>query len=96
MSRPYFSPASRRDLHEILKYISRDKPGAALRHVEKLEQACWTLARNPQMGTAREELMPNVRVWSEGNFAIFFRPVIDGAEIIRVVHGARDFDALFQ
>ena len=31
MSRPYFSPSSRRDLADILELIARDKPGAALR-----------------------------------------------------------------
>jgi len=96
MSRPFFSPSSYQDLREILEYISLDKPIAALRHVEKLEEACWMLARNPKMGTARGDLMPLLRVWSVGKYAIFFRRADDGIEVVRVVHGARDFDALFK
>jgi toxin ParE1/3/4 len=96
MSEPYFSPASREDLREILDRIAIDKPGAALRHVEKLEDACRALARNPELGTARDDLMAGVRIWSVGNYAIFFRSAKDGIEVIRVVHGARDFDAIFK
>jgi toxin ParE1/3/4 len=96
MSQPCFSTASREDLREILDRIAIDKPGAALRHVEKLEDACRALARNPEMGTARDDLMAGVRIWSVGNYAIFFRRAQDGIEVIRVVHGARDFDAIFR
>ncbi len=96
MNRPFFSPASRRDLFEILDFIARDSPGAALRHVERLEAACWDLARNPMLGTLREDLLPRLRLWTVDNHIICFRPSEDGVEIIRVVHGARDFDALFK
>jgi toxin ParE1/3/4 len=40
--------------------------------------------------------MAGVRIWSVGNYAIFFRSAQDGIEVIRVVHGARDFDAIFK
>jgi len=58
MSEPCFSPTSQRDLREILEYIARDKPGAALRHIEKLEETCWFLAGNPEAGTLRDDLLP--------------------------------------
>lgn len=96
MSRPYFSPSSRRDLADILELIARDKPGAALRHVERLEAACWTLARNPDIGTARGDLLPGLRAWSVGSHVIFFRRSDDGVEVVRVVHGARDYAQLFE
>jgi len=95
MSRPFFSPSSQQDLREILEYIARDKPGAALRHVERLEQACWMLAKNREMGTSRDDLLPNLRAWSVGKYVVFYRPTDDGIDVVRVVHGARDFGKLF-
>jgi toxin ParE1/3/4 len=95
MSRPFFSPSSRQDLIQILEYISQDNPGAALRHVERLEEECWLPARNPEMGTLRNDLLPNLRAWSMGNYVIFFRPTADGIDVVRVVHGARDYPSLF-
>ena len=50
MTRPFFSASSREDLRSILDYIAQDNPGAALGHVERLEQACWMLAIIPNWG----------------------------------------------
>ena len=96
MNRPFFSPSSRKDLHDILEYIARDNPGAALRHVERLEEACWMLAKNPQMGTSLDNLLPNLRAWPVGQYVIFFRPTNDGIDVVRVAHGARDYGTLFE
>jgi len=95
MNRPYFSPSSRRDLQEILKYIAIDKPGAALRHVKKLEETCWMLAKNPDLGTARNDLLPGLMIWSVAKYVVFYRRADDGIEVIRVIHGARDYGSLF-
>jgi toxin ParE1/3/4 len=96
MKRPYFSPSSLQDLQDILEYIARDNPGAALRHVKRLEDACWMLAKNLEMGTAFDDLLPGLRAWPVGNYVIFFRSTTDGIDVVRVVHGARDYGMLFE
>jgi toxin ParE1/3/4 len=53
------------------------------------------LAKNPEMGTACDDLMQGLRAWPVGKHVIFFRSVRDGIEIVRVVHGARDVSKLF-
>jgi toxin ParE1/3/4 len=63
--------------------------------VDKLEQTCKALAKNPLMGTARDELLPNLRCFSVGNYVIYYRPVADGIDVVRVLHGARDESNLF-
>jgi toxin ParE1/3/4 len=95
MSRPFFSPSSKRDLREILEFIAHDKPGAALRHVERLEEACRMLAKNSMLGASREDLLPGLREWAIGKYVIFYRLTSDGIDVVRVVHGSRDFDKLF-
>jgi len=42
------------------------------------------------MGRKVEELAPNLRSFPIGSYLIFYRPVEDGIELIRVLHGARD------
>ncbi|MGD9634248.1 MAG: type II toxin-antitoxin system RelE/ParE family toxin [Pirellulales bacterium] len=95
MSEPFFSPAAREDLREFLLHVARDKPGAAKRLVDKLEQECRFLANNPGTGTLRADLLANLRMWSVGSYVICFQPSSDGVEIIRVIHGARDIAAIF-
>lgn len=96
MSQPFFSPSARQDLFEILERIARDKPGAAVQFVERLEEECRLLAANPSVGTSRDDLLPNLRCWSVGNYVICFRQADDGVEIVRVLHGARDLAALLR
>jgi toxin ParE1/3/4 len=96
MNRAIFSPASRRDLREILDYIAQDSRTRARRFVDKLEQKCELLARSPHLGFECEDLLPGMRVWPVGRYLIFYRPAAAGIEIVRVVHGARDIPRLFE
>lgn len=96
MNRAYFSPSAQRDLQEILEFIAIDIPGAASRHGERIESACRDLALNPEIGAPRFDLLPKLRVWSVGKYAIFYRQTDDGIEVVRVVQGARDFGELFK
>jgi toxin ParE1/3/4 len=56
------------------------------------------LAEHPETGTLREDLRPNLRVFSPRkpahNYLVFFYPIDDGIEVNTVVHGARDYPSL--
>ena len=60
------------------------------------------LARMPGMGERRESSNPRLaglRVWRIDGFPnhlLFYRPVEGGIEIVRVLHGARDIDAVLE
>ena len=53
------------------------------------------LAAQPMMGRAREELAPGVRSFPFGRYVVFYMPMDDGIDVVRVLHGARDIDAVF-
>jgi toxin ParE1/3/4 len=90
-----FSLEARQDLQGIHDYIAVDDPAAALRLVERIEQLCQLLAENPLIGEACDFLAECLRMTVVGNYIVFHRPAGDGAEIVRVVHGARDWRRLF-
>ena len=48
------------------------------------------------MGRSREELVPKLRSFPVGNYVIFYQPISDGVEIVRVLHGSRDIESLFE
>ncbi len=95
MSICQFSPQARLDLRDIHDYVAQDRLLAAARLVDRLEQACQFLADNPELGQLCEDLAPVLRCFSVDNYAIFYRPSDMGVQIVRVVSGARDFEALF-
>ena len=47
------------------------------------------------MGQAAEDLAPNLRRFSVGDFLIFYVQSNQGIEIVRGLHGARDIEAVF-
>ncbi len=88
------SSLARLDLDEIRDFIANDKPDAARRWLKKtMDQFRW-LAANPLSGQARDDILPNLRCLSHGNYVIFFRLRQDSLEIVRVLHGTRDMPGL--
>ncbi|MEX2138399.1 MAG: type II toxin-antitoxin system RelE/ParE family toxin [Pirellulales bacterium] len=95
MSRYEIDRDARDDLHAIYEYIARDSRQNARKMISQLRARFRMLAKNPQMGERRDDLMLGVRCLTLSNYVIFFRETPRGVEIVRVIHGARDIDELF-
>jgi len=101
MERVSRRPEVRRDLVEIADYVSHDNLGAALRLLDAAEETFKFLADNREAGQLlpfSPEAASAMRVWPmKGfrNYLVFYQPNEDGVEIVRVLHGARDIEALF-
>lgn len=83
------------DLDAIRDSIARDNPSAANSVLEELLNTLELLAANPEIGQRRDDLQAGARAMSIRPYVIVYRPAEDGVHVIRVVHGARDFPALF-
>lgn len=49
----------------------------------------------PEAGRSRSELQMGLRSFPVGRYLIFYRPSATSVEIVRVLHSARDVDAMF-
>ena len=97
MPRVRRTPASRGDYREIHDYIALDSPQNSAAVLSRFDARLEMLARNNLIGRPRPELAANLRSFPEGNYVIFYRPIDDGIELIRVLHSARDISpAYFQ
>ena len=47
------------------------------------------------MGRRRDELLPTLRSFPVDDYLIFYRPIVEGIEVVRIVSGYRDLEALF-
>jgi toxin ParE1/3/4 len=88
-------PQAEADLIEIWTYIAQDSPTRADKLLDEIDEKSQTLAQSPFIGKARDELRPKIRSFPIGNYVLFYQPIEEGIEIIRVLHGARDIEALF-
>ena len=89
-------PSAESDLAEIWEYIARDSSENADRFVFRIYQFCHeNLASNPLIGRSREELSPGLRSSVVDGYVIFYSPIDNGVEVVRVIHGRRDVEELF-
>ena len=96
MGRLVVRPQALTDLDDIFDYIAEDSLDRAIAFLRKLYEQMEKLATNPNMGRRRDELLPELRSLPYGNYLIFYVPLDDGVDVVRVLNGARDLEALFQ
>jgi toxin ParE1/3/4 len=95
MARVVLRPLAATDVDQIWDYIAEDSPEHADAWVDRLDAKLRVLASQPMIGRAREELAPRLRSLPFGRYAIFYLPLHDGIDVVRVLHSARDIDAVF-
>ena len=84
-----------RDLDEIFDYIASDSHQRALRMTLELLRRCDEIAQHPLTGTRRDDLADRLRCVSHQKYLIFFTPEEYGIQVVRILHGARNFEGLF-
>jgi toxin ParE1/3/4 len=85
-----FTPEADADLAEIGENIALQNPTAARLFLAEIRRRCELRATQPfaadPLNTHRRR---TVRRFFAGNYIIYFRPIDDGIEVLRVWHGAR-------
>jgi plasmid stabilization system protein ParE len=95
MSRFALTRRAATDLEEIVLHVADDNLGAAYQLRDRFFDLFDRLARMPLMGHLRPDLTPEpVRFSPLQTYLVIYRPVEDGAEILRVLSGYRDVAAL--
>ncbi len=98
--RIYKSPQSKKDLTAIFRYYTSEAGlTVARRFIVDANSAFQRLADMPHMAPLYDDAyirhLEELRVFPISGFEkylVFYRPVKDGIEIIRVIHSARDLE----
>ncbi|HUG90099.1 MAG TPA: type II toxin-antitoxin system RelE/ParE family toxin [Planctomycetaceae bacterium] len=88
------SELARKDLLEIWHHISDFNLAAADRILGEIGAKCDMLAEMPHVGHARPDFHADLRCSVAGSYVIFYREIEGGIEVVRVLHGRRNFDAI--
>jgi toxin ParE1/3/4 len=91
-----YAHAARADLLDIWLHIAADDVGAADRQIDRIERAITRLLDFPEIGHAREDAGPGVRLLLQDNYLVLYRyRETQGLVVIeRIVHGRRDLGGL--
>ena len=95
-------PLRRTPSSEQARYIQQEsEPRTAARFVKAVERTFALLATNPRMGKVANFENPwlaGMRVFRVSTFEnnlVYYRHLKGTLEIVRLIHGARDWEALF-
>jgi toxin ParE1/3/4 len=89
------SAAAQGDLQDRWFHIAQDNVQAADRLLDSIEKRLVMLAKHPHSGRRCDELGPNLHRFPVGSCVIFYRIQPKHIEIVRILHGARDIEAIF-
>jgi plasmid stabilization system protein ParE len=96
MSGYQLTPAADADLEEIWQYVCESSGAVRANALEdELHTAMDTLGKSPGIGHLRHDLADEaLRIWTVHKFLIVYRPEIRPVQVVRVLHGARDLQAI--
>lgn len=97
MSRYSLTRLAHEDLDAIWDYlaIECDNPSAAEEQLRRIHETLTLLAAQPRLGQA-SGVRPDLRHFPVNPYVVFYCPANDGIQVIGVVHGARDMDAVLR
>ncbi len=88
-------PLAEFDLDSIFDFIAEDNVDKAEEVLRLIDNKLSLLADSPKMGRLRQELEPELRSFPIGRYMIFYRPILGGIEVVRVLHSSQDIQSLF-
>lgn len=96
LPRVVWSPEADRDLLDIWAYYARvESPEVADNLLREIDRAGEAIGENPLLSRQRDELIAGLRSVVVRPHVIFFRIKNGAVEVVRVLHGRRDFPAIF-
>ena len=96
MPRIEITDPARGDLDDIWDYIADDSETAADSLLSGIDHTFQLISENPELGPLRPELSEGIRNFAVKSFVVFDRAIADGMRVIRVLHGSRDIEAVFE
>ena len=93
MNRLKLAPAARADLDAIWSYTAKNwNTDQAESYIRNLTQAMRTLAQNPALGKAIDDVRPGYLKFPTGSHVIYYRRTSTGIDVIRLLHKRMDAD----
>jgi len=101
MARVYLRPRAEMDIDEQYLYLGRQSSDLAKRFIQQVELTATALLESPHLGTRYSSMHDRItdilvfKIRRFPNHLVFYRPVEDGIEVVRLLHCARDIESLF-
>jgi len=84
------------DLEQVADYIAVQSCSRliATRFLDAVNDRAATYAAHPKLGERCPGYGTDLRQFSLRQYVFFYRPIADGIEIVRILHGSRDLPSI--
>ena len=89
------SVAAAEDLKDIWEYVSQHNENAASKLIKEIKNKFVLLRDNPLVGREQNEYLVGLRSFVVKSYFIFYLPLDDGIDVLRVLHSSRDIESIF-
>jgi toxin ParE1/3/4 len=91
-----WSPEAEQDLFDIWQYLASEASArTAGKYLRDINRACERVRTRPLLGRSRDDVMSGLRSVLIRPYVIFYRVGESSIDIVRVLHGRRDLEAIF-
>lgn len=95
MNRFRISRQAEQDLEDIWVYLAQQDELLADTQIAQILDRFPMLSQFSNMGRQRDDLLTELRSFPSKPYIIFYTKIVDGIEIVRVLHQSRDIGSQF-
>ncbi len=90
------SDAAAEDLRNIWEYVAQHNETAASKLIKEVKNKFILLRDNPLVGRQQNKYLVGLRSFVMNDYFIFYLPLENGVDILRVLHSSRDIESIFE
>ena len=84
------------DIKDIWEYVAEHNENAARKLIKEFKNKFILLRDSPLLGREQFTFLIGLRSFLFKNYFIFYLPLDDGIEVLRVLHSSRDIESIFE
>jgi toxin ParE1/3/4 len=98
----WVSPRALQDVADLAVYLGRTNATAASNFLDAFDRLCDVISQSPEIGSpvrfanSRLDGLRVLRLSAFPNHLVFYLPGGESIQVVRVLHGSRDLDAIFE
>ncbi len=90
------SVAAAEDLKDIWGYVAQHNENAASKLIKEIKNKFILLRDNTLVGHEQNRFLVGLRTFVVKNHFIFYLPLKDGTDVLRILHSSRDIEGIFE
>lgn len=90
------SATATEDLKDIWEYVAQHSENTAGKLIKELKNKFSLLRDSPLIGREQNKYLVGLRSFVMGDYFIFYLPLDNGIDILRILHSSRDIEKIFE